>query len=267
MVRLTRTVRVTIDQTGVGDAPMRVNVGGTPMMAGLGRWYEFDVECRGEPDGASGYLVDIKVIDRAVREAVGPLLARACAGTGGGSPAGLIQDWGVALGAALPGLRRLRWRMTPWHSVEMNMNSRDEVVIRQQFEFAAAHRLHVAGLSAEENQRLFGKCNNPAGHGHNYRVEPAVAVRAEAGRPPRFCLADLERETMREIVDRFDHKHLNEDTREFGREGGVNPSVENIARVCFELLGPAVERASEGWAALRQVVVWETDRTSAAFPG
>jgi 6-pyruvoyltetrahydropterin/6-carboxytetrahydropterin synthase len=266
MVRLTRTVRVTIDQSGVGDAPPRVNAGGTPTMAGLGRSYEFDVECRGEPDGASGYLVDIKVIDRAVRESIGPLLARACAGNSGADPAQLIRDWGGALGAALPGLQRLRWRLTPWYSVETNMNRRDEVVIRQQFEFAAAHRLHVAGLSDEENRRLFGKCNNPAGHGHNYRLEPAVAVRAEAGRPPRFCLTDLERETMRVIVDRFDHTHLNQDTREFGA-GGVNPSVENIARVCFELLGPAIERASEGSAVLRQVVVWETDRTSAAYPG
>ena len=52
----------------------------------------------------------------------------------------------------------------------------NHLVMRQQYEFSAAHRLHVAKLSNEDNHQLFGKCNNPAGHGHNYRVEVAVRV-------------------------------------------------------------------------------------------
>ena len=50
----------------------------------------------------------------------------------------------------------------------------DHVLIRQQYEFAAAHRLHTDQLTKQENQQVFGKCNNPSGHGHNYRLEVAV---------------------------------------------------------------------------------------------
>ena len=142
----------------------------------------------------------------------------------------------------------------------------DRVTLRQSYEFSAAHRLHVPSLSDAENRQLFGKCNNPAGHGHNYRVEPVVAVKVGA-EGARFSLADLERLTEEHIVARFDHKHLNQDTREFGPgPGGVNPSVENIARVFFEALAGPV-RAAGADATLRSVTVWETDRTCATYAG
>jgi hypothetical protein len=63
------------------------------------------------------------------------------------------------------------------------------VIIRQKFDFAAAHRLHTPSLSEEENRRIFGKCNNPSGHGHNYQVEPAVEVELDASAAPAVCAA------------------------------------------------------------------------------
>lgn len=140
-------------------------------------------------------------------------------------------------------------------------------LLRQQFDFAAAHRLHVPTLSDEENRRIFGKCNNLRGHGHNYRVEPCVEVSVQQGGPPAISLAEFERLTVEHIIARFDHTHLNDDTAEFNTaRGGMNPSVENIARVCFERLAPAIRAAAPG-AKLRYVTVWETDKTSSTYPG
>ncbi len=135
----------------------------------------------------------------------------------------------------------------------------DRVQISQQFEFAAAHRLHCAELSDEENRRVFGKCNNPSGHGHNYRLEAAVSVPVN-GSAPGFGFADLARLVDEQVLQRFDHKHLNLDTDEFA---GLNPSVEHIARICHEVLaGPVADAGGR----LEYVTVWETEKTACTFP-
>lgn len=272
MVELRRTVRFAINPEG-GSAPVDpandVNgFAGIPAMRGLGRHYELDLTCRGEPDPATGYLINIKDLDSAVRERVVPLIERACGQTPWVEPAGLLPGLVAAVAEHLAGsraqLQSIRWRLSPTYNLEMGAQSTDMAVIRQRFDFAAAHRLHVPTLSDEENRSIFGKCNNPAGHGHNYRIEPAVGVGLSGERP--FSLIDLERVTDRVLIQRFDHKHLNEDTGDFGPGSGVNPSVENMARVFFELLAPAIDRESRGTASLRSITVWETEKTSATFP-
>ena len=102
--------------------------------------------------------------------------------------------------------------------------------------FSAAHRLHSQDLSNEENKALFGKCNNPSGHGHNYLLE----VTLEGDLDPRTgSSVDLPKakQTIREITDHFDHKHLNEDCPEFK---GLNPTAENVCKVLFSLLKKSV---------------------------
>ena len=268
MIRLTRTVRFCINQdssAGSWGAPDN-SYAGYPSFRGLGRFYELEVSCVGKIDGRTGYFTNIKTIDEAARAAAIPAIARACTQTPGSDGSSVLRGLLPALDAALDGtVAEVTWRLTPYHSLQMNPKSPDSVLIRQSFDFAAAHRLHSPELSADENRRIFGKCNNPRGHGHNYRVEPCVEVRVGPDGSARFGLADLERLTSRTIVDRFDHKHLNEDTAEFAQGTGLMPSVENIARVCFELLGPTVKAAGNG-AVLRSVTVWETEKTSATFP-
>jgi len=158
-------------------------------------------------------------------------------------------------------LGAVTWRLSPYYSVAMDAADTSTALLRQKFDFAAAHRLHNPSLSEVENRQLFGKCNLPSGHGHNYQVEPCVAV--EVGGACRFGLVQLEEITGRVIIERFDHKHLNLDCPEFAQPGGVNPTVENIARVCYELLAPHIRDAG---ASLRSLTVWETDRTSCSYP-
>lgn len=278
MTTLTRTVRMALMPTTGGDAMPAPGVkhgyAGFPGMVGpgsagvgVGVFAEFEATVRGTPDARTGYLLDIKVIDRAVHETVLPIVREAVRGAfaGGGMDAGgaLSVAAGRLAGALPVPLARLRWRLTPFLSLEIDMARPGTLELRQRFDFAAAHRLHAAELSDAENARLFGKCNNPRGHGHNYCVEPVVRV--PVGRTGGFGLAELELLVTRELLDRFDHKHLNEDTAEFDqRRGGVNPSVENIARVFFELLAPKVR---EHGAELAAVSVWETDRTVATYAG
>lgn len=234
-------------------------------MRGLGRHYELDVTCEGSPDPQTGYLVNIKEIDTAVRSRVTPSLAEACARTPHAEPATMLEAMLSTLRDALPTrVKAVRWRLSPYYSVEMSDDVRDRYVIRQQFDFAAAHRLHVDALSDEENRRIFGRCNNPTSHGHNYRVEPAVEASLRNG-SPAMTLETLEQLTMRTLIDRFDHKNLSTDLPEFSPPGGVNPSVENIARVMYELLAPQIASHTNGAARLKALTVWETDRTSCTF--
>lgn len=246
---------------------------GDPPSQGLCAHYEIELSCVSEPDPAIGYVIDIKRADAAVRNIALPRIQSAMTRDARTSPVTLVRQIGNELSLELarggaPIGERLRWFLSPTYSVEVSMrpepNTMTPVLVRQKFDFAASHRLHVASLSDQENQRLFGKCNHPSGHGHNYQIEPCVEWRGGEG-DAGFDLAAFERLVKRVIIDRFDHKHLNLDTREFATHGGANPTVENIARVFFGLLAPELAAWSK-YASLRSITVWETDRTSATFP-
>ena len=131
--------------------------------------------------------------------------------------------------------------------------------LSHRFDFAASHRLHCPQLDEDANRRTFGKCNNPAGHGHNYRLETQVRVPLTA--TPALRGDEIDRIVREHAVDRLDHKHLNSDVPAFAAR---NPSVEAIAQVCFEWLrGPVTAAGGE----LVRVRLWETEKTSAIFPG
>jgi 6-pyruvoyltetrahydropterin/6-carboxytetrahydropterin synthase len=275
MLELTRAVRFCINPNSGSqtESESHNTFAASPSMRGLGRYYELEVTCRGEVDPVSGYFLNIKVIDKAVRGAAVPVIARACEERPTAWPEAVVGEVLDSLRPSLgAGLLRVRWRLTPYYSVEMSTAAANKVYLRQQFDFAASHRLHCPSLSDDENRRLFGKCNHPGGHGHNYRVEPCVEMDAPpAGAAPALTLADLERITDEVIIDRYDHKHLNDDTPEFAsgggdRPAGLNPSVENIAKVCYERLSPEIARASNNRARLHSITVWETDKTSCRYP-
>ncbi len=274
MVCLTRTVRFSVNAAGGPSDPPNASdntFAAFPSMRGIGRHYELDIQCRGEIDPVTGYFLNIKEIDRAVRATTIPAIT-ATTRSADADPCTTLRDALPALNADLGGtVAAVRWRLSPYYSIEMSPSAaipattNSVALMRQHFEFAAAHRLHIPSLSDAENRELFGKCNNPRGHGHNYRIEPCVEVEVPARGVPRFQLADLERITAECIIARYDHKHLNEDTQEFGSgPGGLNPSVENIAKVCFDLLAPHILQSG---ARLRSVTVWETDKTSCTYPG
>jgi len=267
MVELRRTVRFAIAPDGSSQGGKN-GFGGKPPVRSLGMTGELEVICQGEPDPRTGYLIDIKRIDDCVRATFVPALGRLYRERPESEPGsafpGLLDGLREGLGEIYSGAV---WRLSAAQSVameaEMNEVDTSRVLLRSKFDLAAAHRLHVPELSEQENRALFGKCNNPAGHGHNYSVEVCASVNLCSA--PCAWGDTIEDAVERTILDPFDHKHLNEDTAEFSDETGVNPTVENIARVFFEKLAPAME-TGERPAKLVSVTVWETDRTSATFP-
>jgi 6-pyruvoyltetrahydropterin/6-carboxytetrahydropterin synthase len=126
--------------------------------------------------------------------------------------------------------------------------------LNHQFEFSASHRLYSAKLNDEENRKTFGKCSNPNGHGHNYELEVSLSGTPDSS-GMLMPLPELERIVNEQVIEPFDHKHLNAEVPEFR---DLNPSVENIAIVIFRRLKPRFENAG---ARLASVTVWETPKT------
>ena len=133
--------------------------------------------------------------------------------------------------------------------------SQHKVAITRCEHFNAAHRLHNPAWSDEKNQKVFGKCNNPNYHGHNYDLEVKVTghINPDTGYVmDAKVLSDI---VKREVLDRFDHKNLNLDVDEFKT---LNPTAENISVVIYDLvkkhLSPELELKIKLYETRRNVV-------------
>jgi 6-pyruvoyltetrahydropterin/6-carboxytetrahydropterin synthase len=124
--------------------------------------------------------------------------------------------------------------------------------------FNSAHRLHNPALSDEQNELIFGKCNRPNYHGHNYEL--IVKVTGEVDPISGYVidmkiLADLVKE---HVEEKFDHRNLNLDTVEFA---SLNPTAENIARVIYEILRDKIDPKFD-----LGIRLYETERNFVDYP-
>ncbi|MCE9601870.1 MAG: 6-carboxytetrahydropterin synthase [Gemmatimonadetes bacterium] len=133
------------------------------------------------------------------------------------------------------------------------------VSITRIVKFNAAHRVYNPSFSDEENKRLFGKCNNPNWHGHNYALEITVEGEVDPGTGFVVNLADVKRIAEREIVDAVDHKNLNLDVPFMS---GTIPSTENLVLACWRVLAPQLAPAR-----LAKLKLWETDNQYVEYDG
>ena len=127
------------------------------------------------------------------------------------------------------------------------------ITLTRTYEFAASHRLHVPGLSQEENLGLFGKCNNPTGHGHNYVVEVTVSGDPDPVSGMMCDLGELDRAVHDLVVDRYDHHCLDTDFDEFR---GRATTSEHVAAEVFKRLDGKLP------ARLERVRLYETARNA-----
>jgi 6-pyruvoyltetrahydropterin/6-carboxytetrahydropterin synthase len=146
---------------------------------------------------------------------------------------------------------------TLWADV-FSGEGRNMASLTKTFGFSAAHRLHSAALSDEENRTVFGKCNNPHGHGHNYELEVTVTGEIDPRTGMIMDLGLLMQIVQEEVIARFDHTHLNEDTAEFRT---LNPTGENIVQVIWDLLKPKLG------ASLTRIGLWETPKNFFEYHG
>ena len=133
------------------------------------------------------------------------------------------------------------------------------VYLTRKVEFSASHHYHNPAFTAEENQRVFGKCNNPHGHGHNYTLE--VTVKGEVDSTTGFVvdLKELKDIMNREVVDAMDHRYLNHEVPEFKSE---IPTTENIAIAIWKRLEGKLHIAK-----LHRVRLYEMDDLWVDFYG
>jgi len=136
------------------------------------------------------------------------------------------------------------------------------VEITRREEFSASHRLHNPALSAEENRKLYGICNNPNGHGHNYEVEVTVRGEVPARTGMVMNLTDLMLILRERVLPRVDHKHLNLDVP-FLRE--VIPTAENVAVALWHQIEPEL-RSFEG-CRLHRIRLFESRSSYVDFLG
>jgi 6-pyruvoyltetrahydropterin/6-carboxytetrahydropterin synthase len=109
----------------------------------------------------------------------------------------------------------------------------------RRYTLSASHRLHNQALTAEANRAIYGKCNNPLGHGHNYVVEVLAGGPVDAETGMVVNMAALDEAVRARVMERFDHANLNLDPVFENRV----PTTENLCRVVFELLAGSIEPA------------------------
>jgi 6-pyruvoyltetrahydropterin/6-carboxytetrahydropterin synthase len=134
-----------------------------------------------------------------------------------------------------------------------------QVTITRRLLFNAAHRVHNPALSEAENKALFGKCNNPNWHGHNYTLDVSVTGEVDERTGYVIDLGALKRIVEREVIDKVDHRNFNLEV-DFMR--GVIPTTENIVVGIWRVLAPAIAPAR-----LTRLVLWETPNNYVEYDG
>lgn len=124
--------------------------------------------------------------------------------------------------------------------------------------FNAAHRLHNPQFDDNTNAEVFGLCNSPNYHGHNYEVIVKLVGEVDEQTGYVFDLKKLNDLLNQEIVERFDHRNLNLDTKEFKN---LNPTAENITRIIYEILRDKIDKKYD-----LEITLYETPRNFVVYP-
>lgn len=237
---------------------------------GHGHNYRVEVGVAGRVDESTGMVVNIVAIDGVLKQVVGTMadkhLNHEVEWFRGRVPTLetiaeiVVREFRAAYASQIGRLAWVRLDESPTLWLEWTGTGGGEMLLTRRFDFAAAHRLHAPGLASAENLSIFGKCNNPHGHGHNYGVEVTVSGVPDPVTGMLVNLAELDAVLEREVTDRYDHKHLNLDTEDF-RE--TNPTSENLTLAIWRHL----EHAIPAPARLHRVVVEETDRNRFEYYG
>ncbi len=134
-----------------------------------------------------------------------------------------------------------------------------KITVCRKEHFNAAHRLHNAAWSEEQNAAVFGVCNNPNYHGHNYDLIVKVTGTVDPETGYVYDLKELSNLIKQEVTDKFDHKNLNLDTEEFKH---LNPTAENIAMIIWQKLRSSISERFD-----LAVTLYETERNFVEYNG
>jgi 6-pyruvoyltetrahydropterin/6-carboxytetrahydropterin synthase len=135
---------------------------------------------------------------------------------------------------------------------------KQKIAVYRKEHFNAAHRLHNPLWSDEKNKKVFGKCNNPSFHGHNYELIVKVIGYPDEQTGYLVDMKILSDIIQDHVVEKFDHKNLNLDVEEFKN---LNPTAENIAMVIWNILRAHIDHALDLY-----VTLFETERNYVEYP-
>jgi 6-pyruvoyltetrahydropterin/6-carboxytetrahydropterin synthase len=250
MLTLTRAVDLFLDlKTGILQSGCSPSVSLDRL--GVRIW----ITLTGSLERQSGLIVNVTEIDLAIRQGLETESFRPR-----DVPAILFRARSV-ITEALAECQLLRLSCQVGRDAELAIFAGDDEMLEltTRYELAASHRLVNPKWDQQRNVQVYGKCANPHGHGHNYTVE--VTLRGQADEQSgQVADPDEVAKVVREmVIDRFDHKNLNEDTAEFAE---LPATVENMSRVFWDLLVGRFGRAK-----LTRIAVWETQKTRAEYFG
>lgn len=231
---------------------------------GHGHDYTLEVMVKGRLNKRSGIVVNITDIDKVMKKFIGENLEGKFLNKENDyfkhtlptteNLAAYIWD-GLESKVGDCQLHRVKLRENPYLYTIKEADSM--VQLTRKYHFSSAHRLHSHSLSEQENMAIFGKCNNPYGHGHNYYLEVTVKGTPD---PITGMIADmtiLDQFVEDEILSKFDHKHLNLDTDLFNE---MNPTSENVTVVTWDLLQPKLQN-------LYKIGLYETEKNYFEYYG
>lgn len=259
MIQLTREFRFSLADSDADLERVANSWSGWYSSNRIRPYLKFQLTVQGDVQSDTGYLCNVKLLDTVLRDYVNGVIRR---GSFPETYEDLLVDAAEQIRQSIPStfsFSRLCLVVSPTLTYFVEQEQAQMVSLTQQFEFSAAHRLHCDEFSDEKNREVFGKCNNPEGHGHNYVVELTLSRELEAADGQVVCLGMLESTVKRMVIDRLDHKHLNRDLEDFAK---LNPSVENIAIKIWDWLDGQFAPAK-----LSRVRVYETPKTWADYYG
>jgi 6-pyruvoyltetrahydropterin/6-carboxytetrahydropterin synthase len=231
---------------------------------GHGHNYTLDVTIKGTPDPVTGMImnmVDLKAIVGEVLEGFDhkhlnedtPYFKQRIPTT-----ENIVRVlWGLIAPRLPEGSTLARLRLYEMNDLWAEYDGAEEAGFSRSYVFSAAHRLHAPALSEGENRAIFGKCNNPHGHGHNYTLEVTVGGPIDADTGMVIDLVELDR-AVRGVLDTLDHTHLD---REIAAFQAQTSTAENIVVYLWGELAPRLE------GRLKHLKLWETNKNVFEYQG
>ena len=249
-----------------------------PGETGRGHDYSVELTVGGSIDPRTGMVVNIKDVDAVLKaQVVQPLhgtlldedipVFRDAPPT----PENLVRFVWEQCVSALPPEGRLS-RVTLWPTATLKAElsrmplelETPLLFVTRTYDFSASHRLHSSALSDAENAEIFGKCNWENGHGHNYEVEVTLSGDPDPATGQLWDGACLDSLVKEQVLDPYDHKHLNYDVADFRT---LNPTSENLTVVIWNNLSRRLGREATNGARLYRVAVRETARNFFEYYG
>jgi 6-pyruvoyltetrahydropterin/6-carboxytetrahydropterin synthase len=265
MHKLARQIRFSVNpflaETPEGDNSYSSKPAGQGLAVYLGLW----VELMATVDPDTGFVVNVVEIDKAARKNAVPIFSDY-----------IIESFNEKRHISLSRIDELlkeTWRMladkfgqvqlcglalelNPFREIAIGSENKEMFYFTEKFEFAAMHKLWNDKFDEAKNFELFGKCANPAGHGHNYIVEITVEKASDS---EELNIGNFQGVVKYNFIELVDHKNLNVDIDEFKTK---NPTVENIAVLAWDKLS-----GKFGNAKLSKITIWETNKTYCTYTG